>query len=364
MSSSRRLTSETPPAGRGVHLERPFLTGLFVMLGALLAIGLAITVVNLASVIVYVGIALFAALGLEPAVRLLMRRGLSRAWSTVVVILALLGVVVVLVLIIAPILVRQIEALIAGIPDMVRTVMASDAYAWIESQFGDQVDEILADVQRFLTNPGNIAAIGGGALQVGASIASGISGAIVVLVLTLYFIVTMPAMKAGLVRLVPARNRQLTSDLSTEIAMSVGGYVQGIVTLASINAALTLVLFSILGLPFPPLMATAAFLITMIPLIGSVVFWVVATVVALFVSPLSAIIFAVVYAAYMQIEAYVVTPRVMSKAVAVPGALVVIGAVAGGGLFGLLGALLAVPVTASILIIIRRVLIPRQDARI
>ena len=63
-------------------------------------------------------------------------------------------------------------------------------------------------------------------------------------------------------------------------------------------------------------------------------------------------------------DRYVITPRVMNRAVSVPGALVVIGALAGGTLLGLLGALVAVPVAASILIIIKQVLIPRQDARI
>lgn len=57
------------------------------------------------------------------------------------------------------------------------------------------------------------------------------------------------------------------------------------------------------------------------------------------------------------------TPRVMNKAVAVPGSLVVIGALAGGTLLGLLGALVAVPVTASILIIVKQVVVPKQDSR-
>jgi predicted PurR-regulated permease PerM len=65
----------------------------------------------------------------------------------------------------------------------------------------------------------------------------------------------------------------------------------------------------------------------------------------------------------MQLEAYVLTPRVMNRAISVPGALVVIGALIGGTLLGLLGALVAVPVTASILLIVKQVLIPKQDAR-
>ena len=112
------------------------------------------------------------------------------------------------------------------------------------------------------------------------------------------------------------------------------------------------------------LLAVVAFLITLIPLVGSLLFWVIGTGIALFVNPVSAIIFAAIYLVYMQVEAYVLTPRVMNRAVSIPGSLVVIGALVGGTLLGLLGALVAVPVTASILIIIKKVWIPRQDARV
>jgi len=79
---------------------------------------------------------------------------------------------------------------------------------------------------------------------------------------------------------------------------------------------------------------------------------------------LGALVFALAYLAYMQIEAYVLTPRVMNKAISVPGSLVVIGALVGGTLMGLLGALVAIPVTASILLIIKKVFIPKQDAKV
>ena len=75
-----------------------------------------------------------------------------------------------------------------------------------------------------------------------------------------------------------------------------------------------------------PLMAAVAFLITLIPLVGSVLFWVIGSVIALFSDPWHALFFAIIYLVYMQVEAYFLTPRVMNKAVSVPGALVVIGA--------------------------------------
>jgi predicted PurR-regulated permease PerM len=65
----------------------------------------------------------------------------------------------------------------------------------------------------------------------------------------------------------------------------------------------------------------------------------------------------------MQIEAYVLSPRIMNQAVAVPGAVVVVAALAGGALLGILGALVAIPVAASIMLIIRQVWVPRQTSR-
>src|SRR5699024_10125638 len=113
----------------------------------------------------------------------------------------------------------------------------------------------------------------------------------------------------------------------------------------------------------PPLMMAAAFLLTLIPLVGSVLFWAIGSILALFAGPHDALIFAAAYLVYMQVEAYVLTPRVMNRAVSIPGSLVVIGALVGGTLLGLLGALIAVPVTASILLIIKQIWIPVQGAR-
>jgi predicted PurR-regulated permease PerM len=68
------------------------------------------------------------------------------------------------------------------------------------------------------------------------------------------------------------------------------------------------------------------------------------------------------YLVYMQVESYFVSPRIMRSAVAVPGAVVVIAALAGGSLLGILGALVAIPVAASIMLVIKQVLVPRQDS--
>ncbi|MCK3770608.1 AI-2E family transporter [Microbacterium aerolatum] len=357
---------EPQPSSRSfwTRIDRPFVFGFLVTLGALTAILLGLALSNLSTVIIYIALALFAALGLDPAVRFLERRGLGRGWGVLIALVALIAVLALILWTIIPVVVEQITMFVKSVPGLVGDFMASDVYAALEAQFGDQFEDLVSDVQGFLTDPGNIAAIGGGALQVGASIANAISGVVIVLVLVIYFVATLPGIKQAMLRLVPARDRENTEIITDQITDSVGGYVMGMVTLAFINALVVLLLYTVMGLPFPLLLAVVAFLITLIPLVGSLIFWVIGTGIALFADPILALVFALIYLVYMQLESYFLTPRVMNRAISIPGSLVVIGALVGGTLLGLLGALVAVPVTASILIIIKKVWIPRQDSRV
>ncbi len=342
---------------------RPYAAGFFLTLGGLTAILLGMALSSLSTVLIYIAIALFVALALDPLVRMLVRRGLSRAWAIVIVFGGLAIVLVGALWLLIPPVVRQVEQFIQDVPSFVSDLRASDFVLWIEANLGDSVGDIINEVQTFFTNPANLTAIGGGLLQVGVTIATGISGAIIVLVLSLYFLASLPSMKNSLVRLSPARNRETVSQMTGQITDSVGGYLSGMVVLALINAVFAFILLTIVGQPFAALLAALAFGITLIPLVGSVLFWATATVFTLIVDPTAGLIFAVVYLVYMQIEAYLLTPRVMSRTISVPGSLVVIGALVGGTLLGLLGALVAIPVTASLLLIVKQIIIPRQDAK-
>ncbi|WP_457099843.1 AI-2E family transporter [Microbacterium sp. P5_E9] len=346
------------------NLGHPFAIGLSLTIGALAAVALGVAFLNLSTIVIYIVMAMFAALALDPVVRLLERRGLSRAWG-IVIAYAVFAILLVLVLwFVVPALFTQLGTLVANIPALISNFEQTDFYAWAQGAFGDQIGTILNHVEAFFLNPANLAAIGGGVVHLGIGIASAISGGVIIIVLSLYFLAGLPAIKDALVTLVPARSRPTMRSMTDEITGSIGGYLTGMVILAFCNSMIALALHLILQLPLPGLMAIAAFCITLIPLIGSVVYWIFATVIALFTDPTAALIFAIVYLIYMQLEAYVLTPRVMSKAVSVPGALVVIGALVGGTLMGLLGALVAIPITASILLIIKRIYVPRQDAKL
>lgn len=352
-------------AGRAMAaIGNPFAFGFFLTLGGLVALVLGLAISNLSTVLIYIVFALFAALGLDPVVRALERRGLARVWGIVIVFAGFAVVLAGVLLLIVPTVVTQIAGFVANVPSLIRDFQASDLYAWLQANFGSNVGEIVSQVQGFLTNPANLTAIGGGVLQVTVSVISTISGIIIVLVLTLYFIASLDVIKQAFYRLVPAHGRESVADLTDQITQSIGGYLMGMVILAFFNSLFAGLLYLFLGLPFPLLMAVIAFCITLIPLVGTVAFWVIGSSLALFASPVGALVFAALYLIYMQVEAYVLTPRIMNRAISIPGSLVVIGALVGGTLLGLLGALVAIPVTASILLIIKKVIIPRQDAKV
>jgi predicted PurR-regulated permease PerM len=120
---------------------------------------------------------------------------------------------------------------------------------------------------------------------------------------------------------------------------------------------------SIFGVPYSIVLAFFCFLLALIPLVGAISGAALVTLVALTVSPTIALVVGIYYLVYMQIEAYVISPRVMKKAVSVPGGVVVVAAMAGGALLGVMGALVAIPVAASIILILRQVWMPRQNSR-
>lgn len=360
-ANAGEVTSRDRPVWSAI--ARPYAAGFFLTLGGLTALLLGLALSNLSTVLIYIAIALFVALALDPLVRILVRRGISRAWAILIVFGGLAIILVAALWLLIPPVVRQVEQFVTDIPTFVNDVIASDAVHWVQDNFGDSLGDILREVQAFFTNPANLSAIGGGLLQVGVNLATGVSGAIIVLVLSLYFLASLPSMKNSLVRLTPARSRETVAQMTGQITESVGGYLAGMVILALFNSVFAFIVLTIIGQPFAALLAALAFGITLIPLVGSVLFWGTATVLTLLVDPVAGLIFGGVYLVYMQIEAYVLTPRVMNRTISVPGSLVVIGALVGGTLLGLLGALVAIPVTASVLLIVKQIIIPQQDAK-
>ncbi len=268
-----------------------------------------------------------------------------------------------IILAIVPTLVEQIGNLIKDGPEMIKEFTKSAWFQDVSGQFGSTIQDAVDGVLGFVQNPDNFLDIGGGVFAVGAGIAGGLTGVTIVLILTLYFMASLRSMKRVAARFVPAYQRDTFSELLEDVSSAVGRYVIGQASLALTNGVLSLIFLTIIGAPVPALLALIAFIGSMIPLVGTLSASIIISLICLFVSPTTALIAIIYYLIYMQIEAYVLSPRIMNKAVDVPGALVVIAAVAGGALGGILGALVAIPVAASIIIIVQKVVFPNQDRK-
>ena len=352
-----------------MKIQNAFRIGLIGTLGVGVGLLILMSIASLSTIIAYIGAALFLALGLDPAISWLERRGLPR-WSAILIVMTAVGLVVAaLVLAVVPIVVDQVSQLVDEIPFIVARVNSQD---WIESlqeQFPQvQVDEISRQittaVNEFVTNPEKLSELAGGVLQVAVAIGAGLFAVVIVFILTLYFAASLNSMKRATYQLVPASRRERFADLTEQITQSVGRYVAGQVSLAAGTGVLSFIFLSIIQAPFPAVLAFLAFLFSLVPLVGTVTGSVIIVLVCLIPglgSPVTALVAAIYYLVYMQVEAYVLSPRIMNRAVKVPGALVVIAALAGGALLGILGALIAIPVAASFLLIIKQVVIPRQN---
>jgi predicted PurR-regulated permease PerM len=344
-----------------IKVSNAFQIGLLGGLGVLAALVIGSMITTIANIITYVFASIFIALGLDPVVRFLGRRGLKRPIAIVTVVLAVLGILGSLIWSLAPTLVSQTAHFVRQAPDLLKGITQLDWVVRLDSQFGGAIKNGLTNFGAFLGDSANWPSMLGGLVQVGLSIFNGFFAGLVIIVLSIYFMASLESFKQWLYKMISKSKRPQFVTISEQIFNSVGRYVMGQISIAMINAVFAFIMMTIVGIPFALLLACVAFLLALIPLVGSVSAAILIALVALSVSPIHALIAVIYCLVYMQVEAYLISPRVMQRAVDVPGAVVVVGALVGGTLLGVLGALIAIPVAASIILILRQVWMPRQE---
>jgi predicted PurR-regulated permease PerM len=349
-----------------MKIQNPFRLGLLAGLGVLVAIVIGTAVGSLAAVLTWIGAALFLALGLDPLITWLEKRGLKRWVAILISLVAVVGIFVGLVFAIIPVVAEQVqnvvtqfsEVIIPGLQDGSLLKGIQKNIPWLD------VKSIVTQIQNFFSDENTRASITAGIFNAGASIVSGFFGAVIVIILMIYFVASLGSLKRGIYQFVPASKRPGFIDISEQISYAVGRYVIGQVGLASINGVLSFIFLTfVFQVKYAALLAFIAFLGSLIPLVGTLSASVIITLSVLLFNGAGwqVIAVAIYYLVYMQVEAYILNPRIMARAVKVPGVVVVIAALVGGTLLGILGALIAIPVAAAIQLIIREVIVPRQN---
>jgi predicted PurR-regulated permease PerM len=350
----------SPYGDPGPPLEHtPFYMGLLGGLGLFVAYWLASRFLEIGSVLVLVLVALFLAAGLNPIVEYFISHGLRRPWALLVVIAGVLLTLAMFILAIVPVVTDQVTAITDNAPGWLDQLLHNRQIQDLNDQY-DLVDK----AKEYISSGDLWQAVFGGALNVGLKVLSLLGNAFVVIVLTLYFLASLPKIERALYHLAPASRRERVSKLGDQIVRSIGGYVSGAFIIALLAGVSSLIFLVAIGLgEYAVALALVVAILDVIPMIGATLGAIVVCAIAFATDPKMGIASVVFYVAYQQVENYLIYPRVMSRSVEIPGAMTVIAALIGAALLGVVGALLAIPTAAAVLLIVREVWVRRQDAR-
>ncbi|NIK57836.1 AI-2E family transporter [Kribbella shirazensis] len=342
-----------PPIRRG----NPFTFGFFAALGVLVAWGLWNALGQARSVLILLLVSMFIAVGLNPLVEWFMRRGLKRGLSVGVVFLLMILAVAGVGFAIVPVVSDQINSLIKNAPQWLDLLTKSQTLNELNDRY-----QFIQKAQDYVQDPALAQRAFGGILGVGKVVANALFNTFTILILTLYFLASLPSVKRAAYSLVPRTRRTRVSILGDEVLGRVGGYVSGQFLVALCAGVSMFIFLEIIGLrDYAVALAIVVMFTAFIPMVGGLIGVVVVALIG-FTDSLWVGIACLIYGIiYQQVENYVIAPRIMRRAVDIPGAVTVIAALLGGALLGVVGALLAIPSAAAILLIIREVWVRKAD---
>ncbi|GAA2885506.1 AI-2E family transporter [Streptosporangium fragile] len=351
-----REEGEAPYGRPGKPLARsPFVVGLTAGMGLLTAWALSQALVTARSVIVLIVVAMFLAVGLNPAVEALQRRRMARRWAISIVFGAVILFFVLFGLAIVPPVSQEAASFVGAVPGYVQELLANPTLKQLDTDY-----QILTRLGDYITSGGLAQSVAGGLVGAGAVVFDAFFSGLTLLVLTLYFLGSLPSIKDYLFALVPSSRRTRTRALGDEILNGIGGYVAGNLLISVIAGVVTWVFLAVLNVEYALALALVVAVTDLVPLVGAIIGAVLVTGVALLQSGTLGIACGIFFLIYQQVENYLIYPRVMKRSVDVAPAVTVVAALFGGTLLGIVGALLAIPVAAALALIIREVVIPRQ----
>ncbi|WAL65325.1 AI-2E family transporter [Amycolatopsis cynarae] len=341
------------PPGRPFNRRSPFFSGMAVAGGMAVTAGVVWLLLTVGGTLVLIGLAFFVAVGLEPVVGWLAQHHVPRVLAVTAVVLFVLLALAGFFAALIPPLVDQTIHFVEEVPEFLRKLGDHSSYL---GRLNDQY-HIEDRARSLMTNPSLV----NGLLGSGKAVLGALGNTIIVLVLSVYFLANFPRIRAATFRFVPHSRRPRAILIGDEIFAKVGWYVLGNLVISVIAAVASFIWFISLGVPYPVLLAILLALLDLIPIIGSTLAGIIISLVALTVSVPVFIATACFFVAYRVIEDYLLVPRIIGRVVRVPPIVTVVAVLLGGVLLGIIGALVAIPVAAAVLLILREVTFPRLD---
>lgn len=293
---------------------------------------------------------------IRPAVNWLYQKGLPRIAGVILIYLLVLAIIIGLVFLLVPMVIEQITAIAAALPEYYQ-----DLRIWI----ANSSNLVVASMNQFLPArlPGfepkpqtsrQILDSADQAIQIVTSTADILFITTAMLLLAYHWTLDGPQNIQSLLRLVPKGTREMIEELISAIENKVGFYIAGQAVLCLVIGSMSLAAYLIIGLPNALLLALAAGLLEAIPMIGPVLGAIPAALIALSVAPSKLIWVIVITIVIQQLENNLLVPRIMRKAVGVNPFVSLLAIFAFSSMFGIAGALMAIPMAAIIQIMLER----------
>jgi predicted PurR-regulated permease PerM len=297
---------------------------------------------------------------LEPTVRAFDRMGFRRVFSAIFALVALAGLIVAIVVLVLPTIREQAAEFIGDLPVLWGGLV--DRIRDVAGRLGYDVDELLTQgaIEEWLDDPSNQATLQELLFGFGAgagTVIRGVTEAVLVIVLApvlaLYILIDLDKYRAQALELTPDEHRPEFAFVGGEVGTALGSFVRGQLLVALVVGIASSIGMWAIDLPFWLLIGMLAGLLNLIPFLGPFVGGALAAGVALLSGDLSQAIWAVlIFTAIQQIDNHVITPLVQRTRVKLSPMVIVLALIIGGSVAGLLGVLIAVPVTAAVRIII------------
>lgn len=332
--------------------------------GVTLAILFALLLAYLAwRVLTWILIAVFLALALDHAVRVLEHRGVRRGAGIGVVFTGVLGVVAGLGFLFVPPVIEQVSQFVDDLPEL--TERLSDGRGPLgglerELNLGERVDRLVEGRGEGAT--GAFTLLTGPVLSAVEGVFLFAIAVLSILFLTLFMLVSGPRWMEGLIGLVPDHLRSYVDRGARGIYDAIGGWVLGAVLIAFVAGATATITLFVMDAPYALPLGLVVALLDPIPFLGAILASAIVAVVLLASEGwVLAAIFLAVFLAYQQIENHVLYPLVYGKTVQLSPLAVLIAVLVGGELAGILGALAAIPIAGAIKVVVGEVTRYRRD---
>jgi predicted PurR-regulated permease PerM len=322
--------------------------GFFAGLGLLSSVGAAMVVYSVRDILLRVVVAVFLAVSLDPAVRWLTARGMRRGLAVTIIFTVFLAILAAFLMSVIPPLVNQFGQLVRHFPDFLQSLQDRSAqFRELNSRFqlSSRIQDVLGQLPARVT---------GGVLGVTSQVFGALVSFLTVVVFTVYFLLDLPRLRHGVVRLFPVDRRQRYGRVVDIMVTKVGDYMIGRLAIGFIAGLVAFAALSLLGVPYPLPLAIFIALLDLIPLIGHPIGSVAALVVALITKDLwpTTVLLGIVFLVYQQIENYFIGPRVLRHSVDISAAAVLLAALIGAAILGVVGALIAIPVAAALKVVL------------